>query len=362
MNIECSFDLNSWGYGSIVRSANITEPETEIESFIGEHHEEEKTDVDVNSIRFEKTIVKFFPQSISKHFTNLKKLHLVFCGLKKICKEDLNGLNLKTLILTGNELVTLPDNLFESMQNLETLGFMLNNLESLTSKLLQSLHKLKFIDFRKNTKINAFYESRPNQTGATRTVKDLMNIIDSQCDIPIDIELWTGGIASDVLVVVGTKEYRVHKTVLAAKSELFQNSFKKLKNTKEWRFPDYSTKAFECFLQFAYGINNNGTPFDLLKIADQFEAPELKSNCEEEIAHQINAANALDILNLAHRFNSIPLQDAASKFIEKIKPGQELPYKYKHDIDDLKVTVDDGSSRKRKIKKEFDGENIKKSK
>ena len=83
------------------------------------------------------------------------------------------------------------------------------------------------------------------------------------------------GKQSDVVFVVGDKEFLLHKTVLAARSEVFAAMFQSdLEEAKEGRvkIPDVSVEVFEQLLRYIYSgkipdIDKFG--LELLVVADK---------------------------------------------------------------------------------------------
>jgi BTB/POZ domain len=339
MNLECEYRLHRLlddfgdgvGYGCFVNEAIIAEPKTEIKEFVGQH-EKGYTNSRVDSIEFAETVITFFPRGLVTHFPNLSELTIYKCGLKMISMEDLQGLeNLTSLSLVENKLVTLPDNLLMNTPKLQRISFCGNLIENMNSLFLQPIieNDIKLIDFRCNKRIDSFYESKQNQPGSTETVLELMNIIDASCDTTFNIELWTEGLASDFLIVVGTKEYRVQKNVLSMKSQLFAEMFEDHKDLCEFKFTDFSIKTVDDFLRFIYGIEDQtDNPLELFRIASEFKVQKLKLKCEERFVKDINEWNVMEVFSLGHQIGSENVKIAAFKFIKKMIPRTHLPDEY----------------------------------
>jgi BTB/POZ domain len=215
---------------------------------------------------------------------------------------------------------------------------------------------IKFIDFRYNKKIDAFFDPESMCLGSTETVLELMNIIDVRCGNTFDIELWTEGLASDFLIVVGAKEYRVHKSYLLLKSQLFIEMLKVHKDLCELKITDHSIEAVEDFLRFIYGVEDQtNNPLELFTIAAKFKVEELKEKIAEKLEHQVDKSNALEMFSLGHQYESEKLKVAAFKIIKKNFSGEDLPEEeYMNDPNLVKVMVQAALCRKQKMKTELD--------
>lgn len=119
-----------------------------------------------------------FPKNLHEDFPNLRRLHVIGCGLTEISHENLCGFKqLQVLVLDNNKLTTLPDNLFEGLENLRMIYFENNEIERLSSNLLKPIEKtLKFADFTRNNGIDDYFDMR--ETGKNN-LKQLMNVMDS---------------------------------------------------------------------------------------------------------------------------------------------------------------------------------------
>lgn len=172
-------------------------------------------------------------------------LHIFYireCGLKQIKREDLNGLeNLTCLEITDCKLSTLHDDLFVNMKSLTVVNFRGNQIEFATSKVLEPFigRKMHLIDLRFNNAVDSCVDP---SGGIQTSIEDLMEEIDDYCCAPVIDkprtinqkktsreaanyfhgkfgELWTSGRYSDLTIIVGAMEFRVHKNILAIQSQ-----------------------------------------------------------------------------------------------------------------------------------------------
>lgn len=182
MELNCDFEDYPGGYGytCYLNSLEIKEPGTKIKSICGDHHSG-KTNDDVNCLLFDST-VNFIPANLSEFFPNLKILNICNCSLKSICSEDLRGFqDLEVLLLDGNNLTTLPDDLFENTPKLNNISLKSNKIEFMSSKLFSPIitNDFFYIGLKNNTRIDEVFFTKFEESVPSLDV--LMNIIDSQC-------------------------------------------------------------------------------------------------------------------------------------------------------------------------------------
>jgi BTB/POZ domain len=354
MELQCVFLDFPWYLGDArkdrytckIDKILITEPGTEITSFVGKHLLN-RTNNDVTGIFFKTSIVHYFPKNLHKVFPNLNALSIDNCGLKEISREDLIGLEkLEDICLPQNKLRSLPHDLFEGMVNLKEITFNENKLEFLRSKLLDpiAVNGIIRLDFRGNTKIDAFYQ--PGKIKSVGSLQELMKIIDKNCEPPKDEredfaqgfvvgfkELWTSKDFSDFTIIGGftgsPKEFAVHKNVLGTQSSVMLATLKndlKEAQTGKMEIDDFSAEAVEAMLKFMYTgkIEDESIAMDLHAIAQKYDVELLKQRTEKIILHNLTEDNALDIFGFAHLHNSDKIKRAAFEVIKKMFPDTKL--------------------------------------
>ena len=185
MEVKCNFEIGELGeckaayYTGFVSS--IKNPGTSVSVFKG-IHQESKTNRDVEGLSFFGKKVEQFPRGIQNFFPILTCLQIADCGLKKIARRDLLGLeNLKFLFLNQNKLKALPDNLFKNMSKLEELDFSGNKITRMSSNLFKPLNKeiLNLADFRGIPSIDYRYKSDDGET----SLDVLLRKIDESCEL-----------------------------------------------------------------------------------------------------------------------------------------------------------------------------------
>ncbi|KHG13419.1 hypothetical protein F383_16614 [Gossypium arboreum] len=117
-----------------------------------------------------------------------------------------------------------------------------------------------------------------------------------------------------------------HKSLLAARSEIFKN----ILNSDDCKAPptdtdtitlsELSTEELKSFLEFLY---TGDLPADKFKkhvyalyvAADKYEIPYLQESCERYMLNSLNASNALDTLDISNLHSKKKLKETTLNFI-----------------------------------------------
>lgn len=361
MIIDCDYRLTFWNdnleyyYTCIVTSATITEPYTKILSFSG-NHLPYKDHTDVEALSFQETVVEYFPQGVPKIFKKLKAIYIGSCGLKQITKYDLKGLTkeLITLSIHSNTLELLPANLLTGMHRLKNLILYKNKTKYIKSKMFQPImnNDMVVVNLGENITIDAFYESSPILESSKRiaTLEELMIIIDRDCQkkkpeeqhwninlknafkrkVSIGLgTLFESGVGSDCSIIVGTKEFRVHKCILAIHSSKLAKSFMMEVEgfeTKCFTVQGVSVDSVEQFLRYLY-TGKLPTVIDLADfgaLATRLSISDLKESCEERMINSIDGSNIMKFLYYSKFFHAVNIKTAVFKYIKIICPDIPL--------------------------------------
>lgn len=375
--LSCKFIYHDWHqnpkkYTCFITKASITKPNIEIEAVDGVH-KNYMTNDEVEGILFEDSNVAYFPKGFDKIFPRLKHFSIDGCGLKKMFNSDLIGLEgLLTLAIYSCPLVTLPSNLLANMTNLERIVFQNCKLERISSKLLKPLLKndLQVVRFCENTKINAFFRLDQIGVGSVASVQKLMEVIDASCEKPIEDSgrqsaaknytygfesMWKSGKFSDFAITVESKEFRVHKLVLAVQSRRFYEMFEDVYDIQSMKIRDISASAVEEFLHFLYTgkllTSGETNVLELFQLSSKMKVPALKSICEQMILENLNDSNAFKIFSLGHSYNSDDLKSAAFKEIKEVFRDNNIDESLMNHPDNLKELLEAKNTYEAIIKK-----------
>jgi len=203
----------------------ISEPSTQITKFIGCNNLGE-----INGISFVRSSLKYLPHGLANLFKNIHYLNFDNCNVMAISKEDLKELpHLKSLQVADNHLTSLPGNLFIYSRNLEEISFYGNRIATIGRNLLEPLEKLEIADFRNNFTISLCHAHDDSSFRSNCTLEELKDHIKTICvfefesdkaSVMNDIEkLLSTETLKDFKVVIDETEFRVHKIVIAARSE-----------------------------------------------------------------------------------------------------------------------------------------------
>lgn len=339
---------NSPFYLCNIRRVSIKSPETKITRIIGDHIEG-KNDDDVNMLLFDSSEVHFFPRGLDKIFKNLTGIMILSCGLKRITRNDLVGLtNLKYLTLDDNQLRLLSPDLFVGMNKLKHIAIRNNKLRILSSKLLKPIagNAVTLVDLRGNTKIDACFHPAQGQ-GNVDSLQELMEIIDKKCVPPFENnvfktkffggykQIWESGKYSDFTVIGGggvngeTKDFKVHKVVLASQSSVFAAMFEndmKEKRSGQMIIEDFSAETVEEMLEFLYTgeLKSYENGINVYSIACIYDIETLKEVAKKLIMLNIEESNAIEVLGLANLHNLNDMKRAAFTVIKKTFPELKL--------------------------------------
>ncbi|CAF1012960.1 unnamed protein product [Didymodactylos carnosus] len=126
---------------------------------------------------------------------------------------------------------------------------------------------------------------------------------------------------SDVTLVCGHKEYKVHKAILSARSKVFQAMFEHqmLENqSSRVKIEDIESDVMNELLRFLYTgktMNIDKMADSLLSAADKYGLERLKVQCEETLCSLCDKDNAADTLILADLHSAQQLKQQAIDYI-----------------------------------------------
>ncbi|XP_057334007.1 speckle-type POZ protein-like [Microplitis mediator] len=134
-------------------------------------------------------------------------------------------------------------------------------------------------------------------------------------------ELFDSKLKSDVVLIVGDKKIKTHKSILIARSPvlaaMFMHNTVENKNN-EINIIDIKAEIIEKMLKFIYTDKVENIDDDaeyLLEVADKYQVQMLKELCEKSLSKSVTTENAVKIMILADRHNAKQLLKFVIDFI-----------------------------------------------
>lgn len=124
---------------------------------------------------------------------------------------------------------------------------------------------------------------------------------------------------SDFKFIINEKEFKVHKCILAAASDVFVRIFKT--NKLYWKINDIDEATFEHLLRFIYGgkvpDNLNEIAIKMFEAAAYFKIDRLKEMCSKKIHAKLSVENALETYNWAFVYDLEVLKTKAWELVKR---------------------------------------------
>ena len=125
---------------------------------------------------------------------------------------------------------------------------------------------------------------------------------------------------TDVTLVAGSKEFKVHRAVLASQSTLFRTRFELSSESSYIKVTDVSPAILEAMISFMYTgkvYNVEKLAATLLEAAANYGIVELRQHCERVLAESLDCKNVVENIVRAHTHNADQLKGACMSFITK---------------------------------------------
>lgn len=308
--------------------------------------------------RIEENLLMPILNKPSSIFLNLTELTINNCGLQELTRDDLKGLvNLKKMFVDSNNLSSLPSDLFNDLKKLKVISFHSNKLEVVNSEMLLPIvgNGLTKVDFRCNKKINAVFEANHPKSVS---LGQLFAIMDKKCKTNIKkhsktssddfdfedykkesssnlVKLWTSGLHSDFTVVVDSKKFRVHKSILAAKS-LFLTA-----DSNRISIHNYSASTVERSLEFLYTgkLRNQKRMTEVFAFSSTYGITDLRAISEDIVSLKVDLQNLLPMLKLGILYQSEKLKRAAFEEIRRLLPQYQIEDEIMNDLPVLEQLI-----------------------
>lgn len=236
-----------------------------------------------------------------------------------------------TLKLDNNQITKVTE-MFAQFHYLTHLSIAYNNILEVTDEFLKSLKTsvLEVIDFRNNKSGDIMYTA-PMKGSFDEFIKQVKQTEIQPPDAAEFIMgttqyLWDSGELSDFVIKVGSASFNVHKSILAANSEVFRGMFRhamKENTNNVMTISDCSENTAKAFLMFLYTAKLPSVinPIEVFAMAAKYNVQKLKLYCEELICKQMNNDNVVDALKMGNLHNSEKIKRASFAYIQKMLPG-----------------------------------------
>lgn len=157
-NSNCSLLSQSSVYICSVLKVTHIASNGRIVNIIGEH-EDGKSNLDVEAVQISSVNLGYYPRYLCKFFPNLKSILIISGGLKKLSKFDFIGCEgLEKLIIIGNDISTIDNDIFDYAPNIESISLFRNNIKFMGDKVFDKMKKLKYVNLKFNGSFDFCYK------------------------------------------------------------------------------------------------------------------------------------------------------------------------------------------------------------
>lgn len=223
------------------------------------------------------------------------------------------------------------------------------------------------VHFGSNNNVDVFYS--PGTSGSFTSLKDMMTFIDKKSNKTTESgggfkekmllgfnDMWKTGRLSDFTIIVGTKQFNVHKNVLAIHSAVFATMFLKKSNEtppNDMVIQDLGVGAVEHFLRYLYTgeLPDSTHAMDAFALAARMDVPEVKVACEGLLLKILDNSNAYQMFMIGNTYSSDKLKRAAFTEIKHMFPEANLPDDLMQQPERLKELIDGKKSYEAMIQK-----------
>ncbi|KAJ0005917.1 hypothetical protein NQD34_015811 [Periophthalmus magnuspinnatus] len=174
-------------------------------------------------------------------------------------------------------------------------------------------------------KLTLFCEVSVVQDSVNISGQSNMNMLKvPECQLSDDLgNLWECSRFTDCSLYVGGQEFKAHKSILAARSPVFNAMFEhEMEESKKNRvdISDVDPEVFKEMMGFIYtgkAPNLEKMADNLLAAADKYALERLKVMCEEALCNSLSVENVADTLILADLHSAEQLKAQAIDFINR---------------------------------------------
>ena len=129
--------------------------------------------------------------------------------------------------------------------------------------------------------------------------------------------LFKTGQMSDIIFIVGTQNFKAHKNILSARSQVFAEMFEfngNASSIKSLKIEDCEPEVFEAMLRFLYTDQIQETEDvakKLLPVAKKYQVKLLQHKCQEILLNYISTENCAELFMLADMQEALLLKNEA---------------------------------------------------
>jgi len=325
-------------------------------------HQSPKQNQDVLKLSVTSSKIIKLPNLLSI-FSCLKILCLNYCGFESL-PAMMIGLTNKLVILNldNNNIKTLELCFKGRFAKLETLSARSNKITNITCP--QPGTKASFRELlltgnanydcnftiahgeRSDTFLNRILQSDPSKQKKQEEVPKITVPDPAAHSSKINALLLQNGTLSDFVIKCKKKQFKVHKSILAVNSSVFEAMLlHKLEEAKSNQLiiKDFNEATVEEFLTFIYTgkvPQNNSNLMDLFAIAALYDVKELKKYCGQEIFPNITEVNALDVLAMGNLYEDVNLKKNAFEKLKEFLKEPQLNAAFMNKPEELNKLVD----------------------
>ena len=134
--------------------------------------------------------------------------------------------------------------------------------------------------------------------------------------------LFNTGRMSDVTFVLGTENFKAHKNILSARSQVFADMFEnneKVSSINPLKIEDCEPEAFRAMLSFLYTDEMEETEEmakELLPLAIKYQIRLLQNKCQEIVLKDISTENCAEMLLFAEMQGALLLKNEALYYFQ----------------------------------------------
>jgi ATP-dependent helicase/DNAse subunit B len=158
-------------------------------------------------------------------------------------------------------------------------------------------------------------------------IEPKIRLVTKEAPIPTPIQSILSNVASmldnhefsDFKIIVGDKEFNVHKNILSAASDSFAKIFRT--RGKSYKINDIDEEVFGHLLRYIYTgkapENLDEVAVKLFEASHCFKIDELKEKCLKKIQMKLSVANALETYNWAYNYDLEVLKMKAWELVKR---------------------------------------------